>query len=106
MAGFGKRLGLPFRPWDELAARVRAGFGRFWNERIGCCYDVIDSPDGNDDALRPNQIFAVSLRESPLPLERQRQVVDACARHLLTSNGLRSLAPGHPQYQGQYGGDQ
>jgi glycogen debranching enzyme len=31
--------------------------------------------------------------------------VDACARHLLTSHGLRSLAPGHAQYQGTYGGD-
>ena len=31
-------------------------------------------------------------------------MVEACARHLLTSFGLRSLAPGHPQYQGRYGG--
>jgi len=85
---------------------VKAGFDRFWNERAGCCYDIIDSPDGNDDALRPNQIFAVSLRESPLSPQRQRQIVDACARHLLTSYGLRSLAPGHPKYQGHYGGDQ
>jgi predicted glycogen debranching enzyme len=106
MAGFATRLRQPSKPWDELAARVKAGFDRFWNERAGCCYDVIDSPDGNDDALRPNQIFAVSLRESPLSPQRQRQIVDACARHLLTSYGLRSLAPGHPKYQGHYGGDQ
>jgi glycogen debranching enzyme len=46
----------------------------------------------------------VSLAESPLLPERQRQVVDACARHLLTSFGLRSLAPGHPQYHGGYCG--
>ncbi|MFN2244287.1 MAG: amylo-alpha-1,6-glucosidase, partial [Anaerolineae bacterium] len=32
-------------------------------------------------------------------------VVDACARHLLTSHGLRSLAPGDPAYIGHYGGD-
>ena len=89
---------------EALAERVRAGFGRFWNEAAGYCYDVIDSPDGNDDALRPNQIFAVSLPESPLSPERQRRVVDACARHLLTSFGLRSLAPGHPRYQGRYVG--
>jgi len=31
-------------------------------------------------------------------------VVDACARHLLTSFGLRSLSPNHPQYRGRYGG--
>src|SRR5204863_213735 len=70
------------------------------------CYDVIDGPDGNDDTLRPNQIIAVSLPESALPAARQRMVVDACARHLLTSYGLRSLAPSHPEYRGHYGGDQ
>ncbi|OLD76376.1 MAG: glycogen debranching protein [Candidatus Rokubacteria bacterium 13_1_20CM_4_70_14] len=106
MAGFARRLGKPAGPWEALAARAKAGFARFWNERAGCCFDVIDGPGGNDDALRPNQIFAVSLPASPLPQERQRRVVDACARHLLTSYGLRSLAPGHSQYQGHYGGDQ
>jgi len=30
--------------------------------------------------------------------------VDACARYLLTSYGLRSLAPGHADYQGRYVG--
>ncbi|MBI2371113.1 MAG: glycogen debranching enzyme family protein [Deltaproteobacteria bacterium] len=104
MARFARRLGQLVDPWDTLAARVREGFARFWNEGAGCCYDVIDAPEGDDRALRPNQIFAVSLPESPLSPERQRQVVDACARHLLTSFGLRSLTPGHPQYQGRYAG--
>ena len=106
MAAFARRLRKPAKPWEELSARVRTGFERFWNERAGCCYDVIDGPDGLDDALRPNQIFTVSLPESPLSRVRQKRVVDACARHLLTSYGLRSLAPGHPQYRGRYGGDQ
>jgi len=106
MAGFARRLGEPAGQWEALAARVKAGFARFWNERAGYCFDVIDGPDGLDDALRPNQIFAVSLPASPLPQEHQRKVVDACGRHLLTTYGLRSLAPGHPQYQGRYAGDQ
>jgi predicted glycogen debranching enzyme len=106
LAAFARRLGKPTGPWEEPAARARAGFTRFWNEPAGCCFDVVDGPDGNDDALRPNQILAVSLAASPLPADRQRRVVEACARHLLTSYGLRSLAPGHPRYQGRYGGDQ
>jgi len=28
--------------------------------------------------------------------------VDTCARHLLTSHGLRSLAPDHPDYKGHH----
>lgn len=38
--------------------------------------------------------------------EQQRKVVDACARHLLTSHGLRSLAPEDPAFVSHYGGDQ
>jgi len=104
MAAFARLLGQPPAHWDKLADRVKLGFDRFWNEALGYCYDVIDGPDGDDSALRPNQIFAVSLPESPLSPVRQGQVVDACARRLLTSFGLRSLAPGHPSYQGVYGG--
>src|SRR5206468_4595832 len=63
-------------------------------------------PTGHDATLRPNQILAVSLPESPLSPDRRRRVVDACARHLLTSYGLRSLTPDDAQYQGHYGGDQ
>ena len=85
---------------------MKTGFERFWSERAGHCYDVLDSPGGHDEALRPNQVFAVSLCESPLSPERQKRVVDTCARHLLTSFGLRSLAAGHPDYRGHYGGDQ
>src|SRR3989442_6651767 len=104
LAVFADRLGRPAEPWRKLAARVHGSFARFWNERARYCYDVIDGPTGHDDALRPNQIFAVSLPESPLSPEQQRHVVDVCARHLLASYGLRSLAPGHPQYRGRYAG--
>lgn len=67
---------------------------------------MIDGPEGDDGTLRPNQIFAVSLPHSPLAPARRRAVVDACARHLLTSYGLRSLAPFDARYVGRYGGDQ
>jgi predicted glycogen debranching enzyme len=106
MASFTEELGESNEDYATAAERTMKGFDRFWNDRTGYCYDVIDGPDGDDGSLRPNQIFAVSLPESPLPAERQRAVVDACARHLLTSYGLRSLVPADPQYQGYYGGDQ
>jgi glycogen debranching enzyme len=107
MATFARRLDKPVESWMRPADVVQASFDRFWNEAGGSCYDVIDGPEGNDPSLRPNQIFAVSLPESPLTPERQRRVVDACARNLLASFGLRSLAPGHPQYHGRYlGGPQ
>jgi len=105
MAGFARRLGRPAADYEALANQVLAGFSRFWNEEAGCCYDVLDGPDGDDASLRPNQLFAVSLPHSPLDAEQQRAVVDVCARHLLTGYGLRSLAPHDPAYNGHYGGD-
>jgi predicted glycogen debranching enzyme len=106
MAGFAARLDRPARDYAALADRVAASFERFWYVPGGHCHDVIDTPRGDDSTLRPNQILAVSLPESPLSPARRRAVVDACAARLLTSCGLRSLAPDHAHYQGRYGGDQ
>jgi len=92
-------------PFCKLADKVKTSFSRFWDETKGYCYDVIDAPAiGNDASLRPNQIFAVSLPESPLSPSQQKSVVDVCARRLLTSHGLRSLAMGVSHYEGRYGG--
>jgi len=106
MAGFARHLRRPTAPWEAAAERVRTSFARFWYEAGGHCYDVIDGPDGDDPALRPNQILAVSLPESPLSAAQQARVVDACARHLVTSYGLRSLAPGDRAYHPCCAGDQ
>ncbi len=105
MAEFARLLAKPGEGYEKLAAKAKKSFQKFWNQQRGCCYDVIDSPGiGKDASLRPNQIFAVSLPVSPLNPAQQKSVVDVCARHLLTSHGLRSLAPGEPGYAGHYGG--
>ena len=106
MVHFCDRLHQPKAPYVELANKTAAGFQRFWNTDLGYCYDILDGPNGNDSALRPNQLFAVSLAYAP-PLSKQQQqaIVDTCATHLLTSHGLRSLSPSHPDYIGKYQGD-
>jgi predicted glycogen debranching enzyme len=103
MAVFARLLGKPGEAYEKLAAKAEKSFQKFWNPQRHCCYDVIDAPGiGNDALLRPNQILAVSLPASPLSFKQQKSVVDVCARHLLTSHGLRSLAPGEPGYAGHY----
>jgi predicted glycogen debranching enzyme len=106
MAQFATNLGQSAREYDALANTTLISFKRFWNTDKGYCYDVIDGPDGNSADLRPNQLFAISLPESPLESPQQRSIVDICGQRLLTSYGLRSLSPDHLNYQGQYGGDQ
>ncbi len=102
MADFAERLGRPSAPYAELAAKARQGFQRFVRFDGAGLFDVLDGPAGDDPTSRPNQIFAVSLPYSPLNAEAQQTVVQVCGRELLTSYGLRSLAPDHPDYRPYY----
>lgn len=105
MAEFARLLVRSGTGYEKLAGKASKNFQKFWNAERNYCFDVIDSPGtGNDPTLRPNQIFAVSLSDSALSAPQQKAVVDAVGQHLLTSHGLRSLAPFEPGYRGQYGG--
>lgn len=90
----------------EAAGRTRESFNRrFWSEERGCLLDVVDGEHGDDPAMRPNQIFAISLAHPVLDEGRWGAVVEKVREHLLTPVGLRSLAPGHPDYKSRYFGD-
>src|SRR6266542_2369647 len=104
------RIGGRFSPrWDQMAQMATRSFAaRFWNERGGFLYDVVDCDHaaGTFDArFRPNQILAVGgLPFAILEGDRARRVVDAVERRLWTPLGLRSLAPDDPDYAGHYSG--
>ena len=94
------------RPVEEMAAWAYASFNRrFWCESAGHLFDVVDGERGDDGACRPNQILAVSLDHPVLERRRWEAVVDTVHDRLLTPVGLRSLAPGHPDYKTKYFGD-
>ncbi|MDE2992917.1 MAG: glycogen debranching enzyme N-terminal domain-containing protein [Chloroflexota bacterium] len=78
---------------------------RFWYAAGGFLYDVVDGPEGDDGSLRPNQVIATALPETPLSADQRRRVVEIVTEHLLTPMGLRSLAPGDDHYRGSYTGD-
>ncbi|MEB3340675.1 amylo-alpha-1,6-glucosidase [Okeania sp.] len=113
MDRFAQKLRKDKLDYERLARLIKEkGFARFWNQEGGYCYDVLDTPNGNDASLRPNQIFALSLppmsKYSYAPLltpEQEKQVMDICTQKLLTPYGLRSLASDEPEYKGVYGGD-
>ena len=91
---------------DSLAGVTAESFRRtFWINTARGLADL-SNETGRDDSCRPNQIFAVSLPNSPLTTEQQRTVVDVVRRELLTPFGLRTLAAGDPKYQPRYSGSQ
>ena len=59
----------------------------------------------DDASLRPNQLLAISLPHPVLDPQRWGAVLDVVAQQLVTPFGLRSLAPGHPDYKPRYDGD-
>ena len=90
----------------DHAARARASFNRrFWCAEANHLYDVVDGENGDDPSCRPNQIFAISLDHPVLARERWAAVIDTVTRVLWTPVGLRTLAPGHPDYKSVYSGD-
>jgi predicted glycogen debranching enzyme len=90
----------------DRAKRVRASFNeRFWYAQGGYLYDVVDGEKGDDPAFRPNQVIAFSLPHPVLERARWKPVLHAVRERLLTPVGLRSLAPGDPEYKPKYDGD-
>jgi predicted glycogen debranching enzyme len=105
MAAWGETLGdAAAAEYRAQADRVRDSFrAQFWNPQRECLYDVL-TPEGPVAALRPNQMFAVSMPFGLLEPERRQAVVRIVQRELLTPVGLRTLEPSDPDYKPRYEG--
>ncbi|AKJ39514.1 amylo-alpha-1,6-glucosidase [Methanosarcina barkeri] len=106
----GTLLGEEVSPYENLATGVVSSFEKtFWNPETNCLFDLVYKDEtGNevkDPAIRPNQIFAVSLPYTILPPEKEKAIVDRVEKDLLTPFGLRTLSRDHSLYKGQYHGD-
>ncbi|HEU4421048.1 MAG TPA: amylo-alpha-1,6-glucosidase [Pilimelia sp.] len=97
-----KRVRRRARDIAALASTALASFERRYPAPAGWLYDVLDGPDGDDAALRPNQLLAWSLPYAPLrPDAATLRRIEAA---LLTPLGLRTLAPDDPAYVGRHRG--
>lgn len=106
-----KSNGAVIRRLQRLAAKVRRSFNKaFWDEERQCLIDHLRWDDDHqwraDLSLRPNQIFAASLENSPLTMARRKAVLAAVTRDLLTPFGLRTLPPSDYAYHPWYFGPQ
>ncbi|MFA5203946.1 MAG: amylo-alpha-1,6-glucosidase [Lentisphaeria bacterium] len=84
----------------DYGTRIQCAFQRkFWIKEENWLYDTVNEA-GNDNAVRPNQLLAVSLPFSPLTKEQQKAVVRRCRDELFTPFGLRSLSAEDLRYRG------
>ncbi len=92
--------------YGDAAARGETSFrARFWRPELGYLADVVDGPNGDDLALRPNQLLALALRHPLVDASIARSVLAAVERELAVPLGLRSLAPSDPVYRSVFQGD-
>jgi predicted glycogen debranching enzyme len=86
------------RNWQALAKQVQNSFLRlFWQPELGCLSDCLHADPGQpassarpDDAVRPNQLLAVTLGVVD-SADHMRRILAAC-EELLVPGAIRSLA--------------
>lgn len=94
------------RAFTYRAKKVKRTFVKeFWNKEESYLYDYIDG-DYKSPAIRPNQIFAISLPFRLLSAAKSEAVLDLVEAHLFTPYGLRSLSPEDGDYKPYYVGNQ
>jgi predicted glycogen debranching enzyme len=99
-----------YEKWADLSSELSElcydSFNKkFWIEQKQYLYDVIEGENSDDSALRPNQLFAISLEHPVLKPDHWKPVFDIVEEELLTPFGLRTLSPKHPDYKPTYDGD-
>ena len=92
--------------WSRVRDQIKDNYQRlFWNAQIGCLCDYVDN-EGQHLEIRPNQLYAVWVKYSPVDDEIVPKVVRVVDKELLTPRGIRTLSPRDMRYKGVYDGSQ
>ena len=92
--------------WTPVRDLVKENFQpTFWRPDWGYLVDYVNN-GWQDQAVRPNQLFAISLEYIAVDDEVISYVVKTINDELVTKRGLRSLSPRNPAYKGVYEGSQ
>ena len=101
------RAQLPSNRYRQMALQAQQSAAeRFWDPDRGYLFDVIDTAEGDDRSLRPNQLLALGLVYPLIEGEHALSALDHVTARLLTPFGLRTLSPDDPRYEFRYQGDQ
>lgn len=88
--------------YKKLAEKVKQSFQeKFWMEERGCLKDILSLEEERryaDTQIRCNQVWALSLSFCMVDESQAVRILDTIERELYTPYGLRSLAPGDPQF--------
>lgn len=92
--------------WEELSENIPQEFkNTFWDKTFGWLADYVDGYH-KDFSVRPNMVFATSLKYRCISPKICQLVLDRIYKELLTPFGLRTLSPTHKDYKDVYYGSQ
>ncbi len=92
--------------WTAIRDLIKANFQpMFWNAQRGCLADYVDNNGQNLD-IRPNQIYAIAVKYSPVDEELAPAILRVVDNELVTARGIRSLSPRDVKYKAVYEGSQ
>ena len=92
--------------WSSIRDNVKANYQKmFWNEEKGCLADYVDNA-GQNLKIRPNQLYAIWVKYSPVDEELAPSILKVVENELVTARGIRTLSPRDPEYKGVYEGTQ
>ncbi|MBE5875633.1 MAG: glycogen debranching protein [Lachnospiraceae bacterium] len=90
--------------YSGLAAKVKNSFMmNYWNEEEQCLKDVL-SGKRDENQVRCNQIWALSMPFTMTNEEMERKVLEKITNELYTPIGLRTLSPKDREFHGIYMG--
>ncbi len=88
--------------YQELALKVKESFlEKFWNEEEQCLKDVL-SGGKDENQIRCNQIWALTMPFTMLPAEKEALVIRKVKDELYTTVGLRTLVKSDPDFHKIY----
>ena len=92
--------------WNPVCEQVRYSFkATFWDEESRRLADYVDAEGRNMDT-RPNQLYALWVKNSPVEEELIPEVLRVVDAELVTARGIRTLSPRDSKYKGVYEGSQ
>ena len=93
--------------WTPVRDLVKANFqSTFYNPEVGDLYDVVNNSYIRDNAVRPNQLYALSLDYCAIDDELILNIIKVIDDELVTRRGIRTLSPRNINYKGVYEGSQ
>lgn len=92
--------------WTPIRDLIKENFlPTFWIRSKGCLADYV-GVDGQNQDIRPNQIYAIWVKNSPVDEALFPSILKVVDYELVTRRGIRTLSPRDVKYKGVYEGTQ